>query len=90
MKDGRYYVGMTSDLGRRTTEHGIKSGTRTTKIFGCEEALYSENHPDRTSAHNRERQIKGWTRAKKEALISGNKDALRSLSKSRKKSEITH
>ncbi len=84
MKDGRYYVGMTSDLGRRTAEHGIKSGTRTTKIFGCEEVLYSENHPDRTSAHKREQQIKRWTRAKKEALIHGDMERLRHLSKTRK------
>ncbi len=42
MKDGRYYVGMTNDLERRATEHGVKSGTRTTKIFGCEAIVYSE------------------------------------------------
>ncbi len=54
MKDGRYYVGMTGDLARREAEHGVKSGTRTTKIFGCEEILYSENHPDRASARKRE------------------------------------
>jgi len=84
MKDGRYYVGMTSDLSRRATEHGVKSGTRTTKIFGCEKVLYSEQYPDRSIAHAREQQIKRWTRAKKEALISGDKDTLKSLSRSRK------
>ena len=84
MKDGRYYIGMTSDLERRTAEHGVKAGTRTTKIFGCEEVLYSENHPDRITAHKREQQIKRWTHAKKEALIHGDKDALHRLSKSRR------
>ena len=83
MKDGRYYVGMTSDLERRAAEHGIKSGTKTTMIFGCEEVHYSENHPDRASAHKREQQHKLWTRAKKEALINGDKDALKILSRSR-------
>ncbi len=84
MKDGRYYVGMTNDLERRATEHGVKSGTRTTKIFGCEAIVYSEEHPDRSAAHKREQQLKKWTRAKKEALINGDKDALRSLSRARK------
>jgi predicted GIY-YIG superfamily endonuclease len=83
MKDGRYYVGMTSDLDRRKSEHGVKSGTRTTKIFGCEEVLYSETYPDRITAHKRENQIKRWTRAKKEALIKGDKEALQRLAKSR-------
>ena len=84
MTDGRYYVGMTSDLDRRKAEHGVKSGSRTTKIFGSEEVLYSESYPDRISAHNREKQIKRWTRAKKEALINGDKGALRSLSRARR------
>ena len=65
MKNDRYYVGVTNDLERRETEHGVKSATRTTKIFGCEEILYSEIHPDRSSAHKREQQHKRWTRAKK-------------------------
>ena len=83
MKDGRYYVGMTSDLERRRTEHGIKSGTRTTKIFGCDKMLYSEEHTDLSAARYREQQLKRWTRAKKEALINGDKDALKSLLRSR-------
>ena len=56
MKDGRYYVGMTSDLERRSAEHGVKAGTRTTKIFGCEEVLSRKTIPTalpRISANNR-------------------------------------
>ncbi len=84
MKDGRYYVGMTNDLVRRASEHGAKSGSRTTKIFGSEKILYFETYPDQPSAHKREKQLKRWTRAKKEALMRGDKDALRNLSRSRK------
>lgn len=86
MNDGRYYAGMTNDLARRSSEHGKKISTRTTKIFGFDEILYSEQHPDATSARKREQQIKRWTREKKEALINGNIDQLRELAKSRNKS----
>jgi predicted GIY-YIG superfamily endonuclease len=84
MRDGRYYVGMTNDIERRAGEHGVKSSTRTTKIFGFEEMLYVEQHPNRDLAHAREQQLKKWTRAKKEALINGDKNALRNLSRSHK------
>ncbi len=45
--------------------------------------VYQEEHPDRPSAQKREAQIKRWTRAKKEALISRNIKSLHQLSKSR-------
>jgi hypothetical protein len=43
------------------------------------ELVYTEPHPTRASALTRERQLKGWTRAKKEALIKGNLDLLKRL-----------
>jgi predicted GIY-YIG superfamily endonuclease len=41
--------------------------------------VYSEAHPTRTAALARERQLKGWTRAKKEALITRNLRLLKRL-----------
>ena len=48
-----------------------------------ESLVYSETVETEGQAVRRERQIKGWTRAKKEALIAGDKDRLRRLSKRR-------
>jgi len=45
--------------------------------------LFAEELPHRLAAEKREAQIKRWIRAKKLALIKGNMDALRNLSKSR-------
>jgi predicted GIY-YIG superfamily endonuclease len=47
--------------------------------------VYSESLPTFSDARKREAQIKRWTRAKKEALVSGDLAKLRELSKSRKK-----
>jgi putative endonuclease len=45
--------------------------------------VYSEPHPTRLAAIRRERQLKRWTRKKKEALVDGDLTLLRSLSKRR-------
>ena len=84
LESGSLYVGHTCDLARRTDEHiHGKPGTRTTHISRLLGILYKEWHPDRPSALKRERQIKGWTRAKKLALARGDFEALKKLSKSR-------
>lgn len=82
--NGRLYVGITDNLIRRTAEHlQRKSSTRTTHISSLGRILYKERHPDRPSAHKRERQIKGWAKAKKSALSAGDIEALTRLSRSR-------
>ena len=64
------YIGFTDLLIRRTLEH------RTTKYPGSFSSkyktwrlVYYEEYGDAAAAKNRERQLKGWSRAKKEALI---------------------
>jgi predicted GIY-YIG superfamily endonuclease len=81
--DGSYYTGSTTNLERRIAEHqsGEIKGYTSSRlpvelVFSCE--FQTENE-----AFIRERQIKGWSRAKKEALIRGDFDALVRLSKSR-------
>ena len=85
MNDGRFYVGITNNLQRRESQHGRgDSATRTTRVFGAEPILYKEEFPDLKMALKRERQIKKWSHAKKEALIRGDKAELKRLAKRRK------
>lgn len=81
MQDGRLYMGHSNNPPRRHSEHERGKGCRTTNIFGAGDIIFLEEYPDRPTAANRERQIKGWTRAKKLALISGNMQELHKLAK---------
>jgi len=68
--DGRYYTGYTTDLDRRLKEHQAGSGGNFTRSFGVKKLLYHEEFSDKSCALKREVQLKGWSRKKKEALIS--------------------
>lgn len=91
--NGQYYVGSTNDLETRLQQHrgenlgADRRGAQFTKRFhGMEksfELVYSEEYPTVQQAFKREQQIKKWTRAKKEALIAGNIELLKQLSKSK-------
>ncbi len=63
------YTGVTSDLRRRVFEHkhGLRSGF--TQAYHVNALVYYEPAADITDAIRREKQIKGWTRAKKNALV---------------------
>lgn len=76
-----FYVGMTDNLSRRIFEHKNKYSIFTKK-FSEIELVYSEGLKSRQEAINRETQIKGWSYAKKKALIDGNKELLVKLSRS--------
>ena len=77
--DGSYYVGSTADLERRLEEHRTGFfGGYTSKRLPVELA-WSENFPTEHEAFVTERQIKGWSRAKKEALIRGDWDGLHEI-----------
>jgi predicted GIY-YIG superfamily endonuclease len=85
LRDDQLYVGSTGDLARRFAEHEAGSACRTTALYGSPILLFSEPHPDRLSALKRERQIKGWSRAKKAALSQGNLAELKRLAQSKRK-----
>ncbi|KKS44622.1 MAG: Excinuclease ABC C subunit domain protein [candidate division CPR1 bacterium GW2011_GWA2_42_17] len=72
---------MTNDLNRRMAEHKNKYSNYTKK-FSDVKLVYSEKLNSRQEATSRERQIKGWSFAKKKALIDGNRELLIKLSKS--------
>jgi len=78
-KNSDLYTGVTNNLQRRFGEHKSGKGGHFTKSFGAEAILYSEEYPDKIAALKREAQLKGWTRKKKLALISGNKKLLKKL-----------
>ncbi|HEX2062181.1 MAG TPA: GIY-YIG nuclease family protein [Thermoanaerobaculia bacterium] len=64
------YVGSTNDLLRRLPEHGLrKHPTAFTARYTFDRCVYYEFVADETAARAREKCIKGWTRAKKIALI---------------------
>ena len=63
------YVGVTNDLERRMYEHKHKLFEGFTKRYNITWLAYYEETTDVVSAIEREKQIKGWRRSKKEALI---------------------
>ena len=82
--DGSYYAGSTRlGLERRLSEHnnGTYAGYTSKRL--PVELVWSQHFLDITDAIAVERQIKGWSRAKKEALIRGDYEAIQSLAKRR-------
>jgi predicted GIY-YIG superfamily endonuclease len=83
-RDYSYYVGHTDDLERRMAQHdagefpGYTEGRRPLRL------VFAQEFPTREEALAAERRLKGWSRAKKEALIMQNWDRLRLLARSGK------
>jgi len=78
--DGSYYTGKTNDLEGRIAKHqtGYYKESYTFKRRPVE-LMWSSGFSTHTDAILIERQIKGWTRKKKEALIEGKFDTLKLL-----------
>lgn len=76
-----FYVGHTDNIARRVQEHKMKYSPYTKK-FSDIQLVYTEQHASCSNAKKREKQLKGWSIAKKRALIIGDKQALITLSKS--------
>jgi putative endonuclease len=71
--DGRLYTGITTDVERRFSEHsGTPRGARFFRGRQPVEVVYTENHPDRSSAQRREADIKRLSRGLKLELIGRN------------------
>ena len=82
--NGEYYVGSTTDMERRLAEHQAGLGGKFTKSHLPVKLVYTEEYQSIEQAFRRERQLHGWSRAKKEALIKGDLELLKELSKSKK------
>ena len=76
--DGKLYIGITNDLKRRFAEHQHK-GSHFTSYNHAVKMLYKESFQDKHQAALREKQIKGWARRKKLALIKGDFELLKKL-----------
>ena len=74
------YTGVTNDLTRRVYEHKNKMVEGFTKKYNITELVYFEETSDVQSAIAREKQIKGWLRAKKIALIESKNPEWKDLS----------
>jgi putative endonuclease len=78
-----YYTGSTIDLDKRLKEHNDGLGSNHTKKYLPVELVYYEVFQRIDEAFYREKQIQGWSRAKKEALINSKCYLLPELSKNR-------
>lgn len=83
--DSSYYIGSTRDLERRVGEHvagsypdGYTASRRPVRL------VYSEEYDRIDDAWERERQVHGWSRTKKLALIEGRIEDLRALGSRRR------
>ena len=74
--DGSYHVGHTNDLEQRLATHERGAIEDYTLSRRPVELVFSDQFSTRQEAFHRERQIKGWSRARKEALIKGDWDGL--------------
>ncbi|MEO8350728.1 MAG: GIY-YIG nuclease family protein [Chthoniobacteraceae bacterium] len=64
------YIGFTSGLLRRVSQHALAENSTFSKKYHVHTLIYFENFSDPRDAIAREKQLKRWTRAKKEALIA--------------------
>ena len=79
--DGSYYTGSTTDLERRLEQHQNGEGANHTKKRLPVSLLYYEEYSRIDEAFYREKQVQGWSRKKKEALIEGKIELLPELAK---------
>jgi len=78
--DGSYYVGSTNDLDLRFQQHQNGEGANHTRKRLPVELIYYEKFDRIDEAFYREKQVQGWSRNKKEALIMGDSNLLHKLS----------
>lgn len=74
--DGSYYTGSTIDLERRLWQHQTGVGANHTAKRLPVELVYCEFFEHVADAFRREKQVQGWTRQKKEALMAGDSNLL--------------
>jgi putative endonuclease len=79
--DGSYYTGSTRDLEQRLEDHFSGAGANYTRKHKPIKLVYYEEFDRIDEAYYREKQVQGWSRKKKEALINGMEEKLPELSK---------
>ena len=81
--DGSYYVGHTDDMEKRLAQHQSGAYTGYTYKRRPVELLWNDAFQNRDDAKAVEKQIKGWSRAKKEALALGDWEIISELARCR-------
>jgi len=66
---GTLYIGMTNSIYRRALQHKCGAFEGFSRKYHCDRLVYYESFDDVYKAIGREKQLKGWSRAKKIALI---------------------
>jgi len=85
LRDGRFYVGISqASPATLLKTHLSGDHSRYTRAQGMVRIEWTELQPSLASAKARERQLKGWSHDKKQALIEGNIEKLKQLARSRK------
>jgi putative endonuclease len=79
--NGLYYTGSTNDLEKRMAQHQNGEGANFTRKHLPVELVYFEEFDRIDDAFYREKQVQGWSRKKKEALIKGDHEKLPDLSR---------
>jgi predicted GIY-YIG superfamily endonuclease len=84
--DGAYYIGHTDNIEQRLSEHHLGSISNCyTKTRRPLELVFLQDFPTRDAAFHAERQIKGWSRKKKEAFMQDNWEKIKELNDLQKK-----
>lgn len=79
----KLYVGSTTNMKERLRRHNAGYASEFTHLHRPVELVYREEYDTYQEVFRRERQLKKWTVAKKEALIAGDIEKLKELSKSK-------
>ena len=83
--DGSFYTGSTWNLDKRIGDHMMGVGSKYTRTRRPVELVYMEEYSRIDEAYAREKQIQGWSRKKKEALIEGCPERLVQLARRKAK-----
>ena len=86
--NGKYYTGSTKDIEKRLSQHQAGEGANFTKKHLPITLVYYEEFQRIDDAFRREKQVQGWTRIKKEALIAGEQNQLHELSECKNESHF--
>jgi predicted GIY-YIG superfamily endonuclease len=75
--DGSFYIGHTDELEGRLSAHSLGEACEYTRTRLPIQLVFSQELPTRDEAIQLERKIKGWSRAKKQALVAGDWESMR-------------
>lgn len=88
--DGSYYTGSTKDIELRFAQHQAGEGAKHTAKRLPVKLVYFEEFQRIDEAFYREKQVQGWSRKKKEALINGNPEKLNELAECKNDSHYSN